>query len=177
METLVNRLPSGEIFALLVVLTGLVVGLIIAVTAIIVSNWRRVRQLDIEGTLKQDMLQRGMSAEDIERVIRASAIPAETESKRESSESFGDAAASQARLSLLSDKQLEAKVAADLAAYGMDSDELEKALEALGGADTDTKQAVAQAVAHMTQNGADNDQILAAVVKLCEAPREHYIRR
>jgi hypothetical protein len=39
---------------------------------IIAQSWKRVRQLDIEGALKKEMLDRGMSAEDIERVIGAS---------------------------------------------------------------------------------------------------------
>jgi hypothetical protein len=171
MDNLLSKLHGDEVFVLIVVLSAGVVGLVIAVTAIVMTNWRRVRQLDVEGSLKQDMLQRGMGAEDIERVIRATSVPVEKESKGQAAESFCVAAASPAGLKLLSDKQLEAKVAADLAAYGMDSDELEKALEALGGADTDTKQAVAQAVAHMTENGAEHEQIRAAIVKLCEPSR------
>lgn len=51
---------------------SIVCGCLIAVIAIIAHQWRRVRQLDIEGALKQDMLNRGLTPADIERVIFAS---------------------------------------------------------------------------------------------------------
>jgi hypothetical protein len=172
MDTLLSKLHNDEVFVLAVILTASVVGLVIAVTAIIVTNWRRVRQLDIEGSLKQDMLQRGMAAEDIERVIRATSVPAEKADAAETADSFGNAAASRAGLLGLTDKQLHAKVASDLAVYEMDSEMMEEALQALAHADLDTKKAVAQAVTHMTENGAEHDQIRAAIVKLCAPARE-----
>ena len=52
-----------------------IAGAIIAVTAIVAVQWRKVRQADFEASLKHDMLNRGMSAEDIERVIKASNTP------------------------------------------------------------------------------------------------------
>jgi hypothetical protein len=172
MEVFLSKLHGDEVFVLAVVLASSVVGVVIAVTAILATNWRRVRQLDIEGSLKQDMLQRGMNAEDIERVIRATSTPAEKDKAAESADTFGNAAASRAGLLGLNDKQLQAKVASDLAVYEMDSEMMEHALEALNHADLDTKQAVAQAVKHMTENGAEHEQILAAIVKLCESSRE-----
>jgi hypothetical protein len=169
MDSLLSRLHGDEVFVLAVILTGSVVALVITVTAILATNWRRVRQLDIEGSLKQDMLQRGMAAEDIERVIRATSVPAE---KAETADTFGNAAASRAGLLGLTDKQLQAKVASDLAVYEMDSEMMEEALQALAHADLDTKQAVAQAVTHMIENGAEHEQIHSAIVKLCESSRE-----
>lgn len=50
-------------------------GTLIALTAIVVYNWRRVRQTELEASLKQDMLNRGLSVDDIERVLRASSAP------------------------------------------------------------------------------------------------------
>jgi hypothetical protein len=47
-------------------------GFIISVVAILAGNWRRVRQIEMEISLKHEMLERGMSAEEIERVIKAS---------------------------------------------------------------------------------------------------------
>jgi hypothetical protein len=38
------------------------------------ANWRRIEQARIEAALKQEMLLRGMSADDIVRVIEASQI-------------------------------------------------------------------------------------------------------
>jgi hypothetical protein len=170
MDTLLSKLHGDEVFVLIIVLSAGVVGLIISVTALLVTNWRRVRQLDIESALKQDMLHRGMTAEDIERVIRATSVPVEDKASTEGG--FGKVAAWKAGLSELTDKELQAKVASDLAVYEMNSEMLEEALQALGRADLDTKQAVAQAVAQMTENGAEHEQILAAIVKLCESSLE-----
>jgi hypothetical protein len=46
-------------------------GALIAITAIVSAQWRKVRQTELEIGLKQDMLNRGMSAEEIERIIHA----------------------------------------------------------------------------------------------------------
>jgi hypothetical protein len=169
MESFLSRLHGDEVFVLAIVVVGSLVGLIIALTAVLASNWRRVRQLDVEGALKQDMLQRGLSAEDIERVIRASSVVPE-KTPVDAAGPFADAAAT-AGLKELTDKQLQAKVASDLAVYEMDRKMMEEALDALGRADLDTQRAVAQAVGHMIENGAEHEQIHAAVVKLCGSSR------
>jgi hypothetical protein len=39
----------------------------------IVTNWRKVRVAEQAAALKQSMIERGMSAEDIERVLKAGA--------------------------------------------------------------------------------------------------------
>lgn len=44
----------------------------IVVTAMITRAWRTVRVHEAEAALKQEMLDRGMSAEEIERVVKAS---------------------------------------------------------------------------------------------------------
>ena len=49
-----------------------IAGAIIAVTAVIAVQWRKVRQADFDASLKNDMLNRGMSADEIERVVKAS---------------------------------------------------------------------------------------------------------
>jgi hypothetical protein len=53
----------------------------ITLVAILTSQWRAVRQSEQEVALKQDLLNRGMGVDDIERVLRASAVnpPAEPE--------------------------------------------------------------------------------------------------
>jgi hypothetical protein len=63
---------------MLTFMTLALAGLVIGVTALVTHHWRGVRQFETEAALKQEMLQRGMSAEDIERVLRASAagVPA-----------------------------------------------------------------------------------------------------
>ena len=56
----------------LIPLVAIVTGALIAITAIISGQWRRIRQAEIDAALKQEMLNRGMPAEEIERVVRAS---------------------------------------------------------------------------------------------------------
>jgi hypothetical protein len=46
---------------------------LIALVAIIATQWRMHKRTEVEAALKQEMLARGMSAEDIERVIKAGA--------------------------------------------------------------------------------------------------------
>ncbi len=52
-----------------------VLGLLIPILAIIFGKltyyWQQTRQAELDAALKQEMLQRGMSAEDIVRVINA----------------------------------------------------------------------------------------------------------
>jgi len=47
-------------------------GLLVPIVAIIAYSWRRMRQTELEIGLKNEMIARGMSADEIERVIRAS---------------------------------------------------------------------------------------------------------
>jgi hypothetical protein len=63
------RLGRDEVFALsMLTLMG-----IIAVTAIAVVQWRKIRQAEIDASLKREMVSRGMSAQDILAVLGAPA--------------------------------------------------------------------------------------------------------
>ncbi len=57
----------------LIPIAAIVCGCVVALVAILSGMWRGVRRAEVEATLKQDMLNRGMSVDQIERVIRASA--------------------------------------------------------------------------------------------------------
>jgi hypothetical protein len=46
-------------------------GLLVPIVGIIAYSWRKMRHLELEIGLKNEMIARGMSAEEIERVIRA----------------------------------------------------------------------------------------------------------
>ena len=60
----------------------LFVGLaLVGITAIVAHYWRAVRQAEMDTALKQDMLKRGLSVEEIERVLRASERPPEEPAK------------------------------------------------------------------------------------------------
>ena len=62
--------PAATFFAL-VALAALV-----AIVAIVATQWSKVRRAELDTALKHDMLQRGMGADEIERVLRASQSPA-----------------------------------------------------------------------------------------------------
>jgi hypothetical protein len=58
--------------ALIVPVLALSGSAVVFVVWIIAAHWKGVRQMDVEATLKQDMLNRGLSVADIERVLWAS---------------------------------------------------------------------------------------------------------
>lgn len=51
-------------------------GILFVMVAVLAKNWRLVRLAELEGSLKQQMLDKGMSAADIEQVLRSSQRPA-----------------------------------------------------------------------------------------------------
>lgn len=73
---LIRRLLDPDTLALVLIFGG---GMVVGLVGIIAYHWRRLRQTEIETEMKREMLNRGMSAEDVERVIKASASPADGE--------------------------------------------------------------------------------------------------
>jgi hypothetical protein len=63
----ISRLESGDLVAVLVVAAVMATVLISAATSV----WGNVRRAQILANLKQDMLDRGMSAEEIKTVLEA----------------------------------------------------------------------------------------------------------
>jgi len=55
--------------AALGVVAPLVLAALVGIVAIIAVNWSKVRRAEFDATLKHDMLQRGMTADEIERVL------------------------------------------------------------------------------------------------------------
>ncbi len=60
---------SDGIFILIAI--SIVGGLLIPITAILSDAYRKIQRDDMTATLKMEMIQRGMSPEDIERVLAA----------------------------------------------------------------------------------------------------------
>jgi hypothetical protein len=60
---------------------GILGGVLVVTVYLIASNWRRVRQYQLDTALKQDMLDRGMSVADIERVLGPKGFKIVDESK------------------------------------------------------------------------------------------------
>jgi hypothetical protein len=69
--------PFAKNPELLIPLALTVCGALVGLVAILAHQWRAVRRAEMEAALKQDMLKRGLSAEEIERVLRASEKPPE----------------------------------------------------------------------------------------------------
>ncbi|HEY2759348.1 MAG TPA: hypothetical protein VGI75_01355 [Pirellulales bacterium] len=67
MGELLSRCNGDDLCGLLAIAGGLLCGL----TAIIAAAWYRIRKVEIAASLKQDMLNRGMSADDIKTVLEA----------------------------------------------------------------------------------------------------------
>jgi hypothetical protein len=65
------RFNAGEIIGLVAVGGGLLIGL----SAVLAGIWRSARVAELEANLKQQMLGRGMSAAEIEQVLKASSSP------------------------------------------------------------------------------------------------------
>jgi hypothetical protein len=64
---MVPTFDAGEFIGLVAVAGGLLIG----ITAILAGAWQKVRRAEMAAALKQDMLNRGMSAEQIVAVLDA----------------------------------------------------------------------------------------------------------
>jgi hypothetical protein len=77
-DKLISNLPA--ILAVTFIFGGWVIG---SAVRSIATNWRRARESEHLAALKQSMIERGMSADDIERVINAGQKPADCEKEAE----------------------------------------------------------------------------------------------
>jgi hypothetical protein len=67
MTDLLSKFDSEQMIGLVAVAGGLLCGII----AIVGAFWFHIRKAEIDAALKQDMLNRGMSADDIRTVLDA----------------------------------------------------------------------------------------------------------
>jgi hypothetical protein len=125
-------------------------GVITSVVALIARNWRQARESEHLAALKQAMIERGMSAEDIERVVRAApeAAPA------------GDSKAHDKTLLVrrLTEKLTEQEVPAG---------PLEEILGAFAAADLGKQEMLVDVVENLFDGGADVERVLVVVRALC----------
>jgi hypothetical protein len=110
MSEIIASLGKGNIFWLAIVGGAVFYGVAVA----IVQAWRRVRLTEIDAALKQHMLEKGMSPDDIERVVRASS---RSSAGAGESSSEGD----ESRTELIQ----------NLAENGMSSEDIERILRAM----------------------------------------------
>jgi hypothetical protein len=62
-----SKFDGGEMIAITAIVGGLICGAIVMIG----EFWRRIRKAEIDAKLKTDMLDRGMSAEEIKVVLEA----------------------------------------------------------------------------------------------------------
>jgi hypothetical protein len=74
MDNLLSRLASEDVVAIVFFVLAFLAGMIVWLTL----QWRLHRRTEIEAVLKQEMLHRGKSAGEIERVLRAPQPPEPT---------------------------------------------------------------------------------------------------
>jgi hypothetical protein len=72
MHELFTSPNAGPVLAIIVMFLSIVV---ISVGCTIAVQWRKARQTEVECALKQEMIDRGMSADDILRVVAATTSP------------------------------------------------------------------------------------------------------
>lgn len=76
---LLERINPSDIIPIIGVSLGIGGGVIIALTAIIVGNWRKARDRRLVASLIQDMLDRNMTAAEIEQVMTSMQAASEGE--------------------------------------------------------------------------------------------------
>jgi hypothetical protein len=71
MIDLLSKFDAGELLGLVLGLVAVTGGLLCGIVGIIAGSWQTVRRAEITAALKHDMLNRGMSAEEIQTVLEA----------------------------------------------------------------------------------------------------------
>jgi hypothetical protein len=74
MDSIISKLGTEEILALAGMVVGVIAilgGITVAITQVVSSHRRRMQLDEMDATLKMEMIQRGMSAEEIDTVLRA----------------------------------------------------------------------------------------------------------
>ncbi len=115
--------------------------IIVAVVSSLAKSWRKIHESEHLAALKQGMIERGMSADEIERVLRAAPESAE--------DSPGDDAATE--------------LATKLAEHGVPAPALEQILTTFRAASPGARKPLVKTVVAMLDNGAESDQVIAAV--------------
>ena len=72
MSEFLAKFSSGELIGFV----GVIGGLLVAAIGILATQWRHVRVAELEAGIKQQMLDKGMSAAEIEQVMNAGAASA-----------------------------------------------------------------------------------------------------
>lgn len=167
MSDILSKFDAKELIALVAVAGGMLTGII----ALVAKQWRRVRLAELEATLKQQMLERGMVPDEIERVLRASPEEAGAESAlaalaRRSSN--GTAEGNAPGRSVLGKAVLVEKMVEN----GYEAKDIERVLRAFGDDDSAAGSGFAEKIAlveKMVENGYEGEDI-ARVLETFPSP-------
>jgi hypothetical protein len=72
MTPLLANIPDAVLVLISIPIVG---GVLIAITAILADTYRKLQRDDMAATLKMEMIQRGMPADEIERILAARLNP------------------------------------------------------------------------------------------------------
>jgi DNA-binding transcriptional MerR regulator len=131
-EVLLRLVAHGYIVPLGLAFFGGLVG----ITAIVATQWQKVRQAELEALLKQKMLEQGLSPEQIKMVLEASPPPRKTRSPYYEAQLSEYQLKMDARLrkaemdARLRKAELEARLKQEMLRRGMSAEEIKQVLEA-----------------------------------------------
>jgi hypothetical protein len=123
--------------------------IIVAVVKAVTNNWRKIHESEHQAVLKQSMIERGMGADDIERVLRAGPDSFD--------KGAGDAAT---------------ELSKELAEHSVPAPAMEQILNAFRSANPGDRKVLSNTVSAMLNGGADSEQVLAAVRALTRPAAE-----
>jgi hypothetical protein len=146
----VSNLMTGQMIGGLSLLGAVT---LVIVVWIVARSYKQVQKLRLATALRQDVLKdllaRGLSPEEIERVLQGSAVAAEPKDKA---------------------REHEADAAFYLNMLKLSGPALEQALAVVRAADPAAKKAVRDTLANMLGNSVSEEQVLATVRGLCLPP-------
>jgi hypothetical protein len=137
---------------LVLLLSILFTVIVIVVVSVLTVNWRMLRESEHASALKRSMIERGMSADDIERVVRA--VPVRPDPV------FGTLDVAGSSKKTTDDLN---EIANALVQAGVPGKELEQILDFVRASDGSVRQDCVSTVANMIENDADAEQILASL--------------
>jgi hypothetical protein len=77
MNGLIEHIPPSDLAAFAFFLISFGLAAVVTLVVMVAYFWSKVRRAEADAVLKQEMIQRGMGADEIERVLRASSAPPE----------------------------------------------------------------------------------------------------
>jgi hypothetical protein len=137
---------AGAVIALVAVIGFAVWMIVLSIT----DAWKKTCLAELEAVQKREYLQRGLSVEEIERLLRASRKSAQTDKPS-------------------TDRELEASLASTLVQYEVSAETMEQVLKDFQSIDPAGKEAAYNAISEMLEAEADEEQLTVAVRMMCRS--------